>query len=83
MAYSAYKRNNDFISDNEGAYLEFVCDTVGDIDNLPTGPEKAHPYIAQYKKYPRPGSMAVVADTADVYVLSPARVWKKLIEGEV
>lgn len=82
MAYSAYKRDKDFITDGEGSYLEFICDTEADIADLPTGPNEAQPYVAQYRNFPRPGSMAVVAETGDVYALSPGRLWCKVIEGD-
>ena len=83
MAYSEYKRDNRFLLNNEGAYMEFICDEVGDVAHLPVGPEPGTAYSALAYSYPRPGSMALIADTGDIYTLTPSRTWTCVLAGEM
>lgn len=67
---------NDYIDDDEGIYAEFICDDDDDIPNLPTN------YSDTFGFKPRPGSPALDCENAEVYVLSPSRVWKSLKSEE-
>ena len=66
-----------YMVDEDGYYHEYVCDTVADVSELPTGEG-----IGKSRIKPRPRSTAVVADNASVYMLSNARKWGVLIKGE-
>lgn len=61
--------SNGFVHDGEGMYMEFVCDTVGDINDLPTG------VGGEGQTRPRPGSMAIVANPAQLWMLNCSRQW--------
>lgn len=65
-----------YMVDEEGYYHEYVCDTVADINTLPTGVD-----MGQSKIKPRPGSTAVVTADSSVYVLANNRQWVLLLEG--
>lgn len=73
------KQNKDYIIDKHGIYTEYVCSSVDDVENLPTGAN------SEALDKPRPGSTAIVPSrdggTASVYVLSNERDWVLLIEG--
>lgn len=64
-----------YVVDDDGVYVEFICDSSSDISNLPTA------YSDTFKIKPRPGSTALDCDASEVYVLSPARTWGKLEVG--
>lgn len=68
-----YRDGYGDFQDEDGVILEFICDGEGDVSSLPTGAD-----TDDWKNRPRPGSRALVLETSDVYVLSPARVWEKL-----
>lgn len=74
------KQGCNYIDDKHGIYTEFVCSSIADVANLPTGAG------SDALDRPRPGSTAVVPSTdgvnaASVYVLSNERTWVLLIEG--
>lgn len=74
--YSVLKEGGPgYIANGEGTYKEFVCDTIADIADLPTGADGGG------IDRPRPGSTAVVTAAAMVYVLSNERAWVVLVEG--
>lgn len=58
MAYSTF----NYTANN---YVEFICDTESDIENLPTDNS--------------PGSTAFVVDTAKVYMLNNQKEWVSLL----
>lgn len=73
------KQGSHYIDDKHGVYTEFVCSSVADVENLPTGAN------SEALDRPRPGSTAIVPSAdggaASVYVLSNERTWVLLIEG--
>lgn len=72
---STLRQGGTYLVDNAGIYTEYVCDTIADVDNLPTGKN------SQDIDRPRPGSTAVIAEAGMVYVLSNEREWVVLIDG--
>lgn len=73
------KQGESYITDTHGIYTEYVCSSVADVANLPTGAN------SEALDRPRPGSTAIVpspdGDAASVYVLSNERTWVLLVEG--
>lgn len=73
------KQGKDYIIDKHGIYTEYVCSSVSDVENLPTGAN------SEALDKPRPGSTAIVPSTENsvalVYVLSNERTWVLLVEG--
>lgn len=59
------------LADGKGIYAELICDTEADVATLPTTAEQGV----------RPGSMAVVTETGNLYILNNARNWVVLVEG--
>lgn len=70
---SKLRQGSTYLVDAEGVYTEYVCDTIAEVANLPTG--KNSDSIDR----PRPGSTAVIAEAGMVYVLSNEREWVALI----
>lgn len=70
---SKLRQGNTYLVDAEGVYMEYVCDTIAEVANLPTS--KNSDSIDR----PRPGSTAVIAEAGMVYVLSNEREWVALI----
>ena len=71
--YSKLSQNGMNVQNEEGVYMEFICDTAEDIAQLPTGRE-----CGVYLDRPRPGSMAVCIAQKSLYTLSNQREWKLL-----
>jgi hypothetical protein len=69
------KQGERYLANGDGVYTEYVCSTISDVQNLPTG--KNSTSIDR----PRPGSTAVITTSAQVYVLSNERQWVVLVEG--
>jgi hypothetical protein len=69
------KQGSNYLANGEGVYTEYVCSTIADVQNLPTG--KGLNTIDR----PRPGSTAIVTSISAVYVLSNEREWVALVEG--
>ena len=67
------KGGQGYVANDEGIYIEYVCDNVSDVSTLPTGKESGG------SDRPRPGSVAIVTAAAEIYVLSNAREWVQLI----
>lgn len=71
---STLRQGGNYLVDDSGVYTEYVCDTIADVANLPTGKN------AQNIDRPRPGSTAVITSAGSVYVLSNEREWVVLID---
>lgn len=54
-------------------HQEFVCDTVADIDDLPTATKKADGWILA-----EVGSLALVIEDSSVYMLGNDKKWHKI-----
>lgn len=71
------KQGERYIIDKHGIYTEFICSSVADVVNLPTGAN------SEALDRPRPGSTAVVpgepGTSASVYVLTNVREWALLL----
>lgn len=63
------RQGTRLVEDENGTYTEYICSNVADTANLPTG------INSDSLDRPRPGSLAVVITTGDVYMLSPEREW--------
>ena len=50
--FTMLKQGNHYIDDKHGIYTEFVCSSVADVENLPTGAN------SEALDRPRPGSTA-------------------------
>lgn len=71
MAYKIMKREPGFDPTN-GDYIEYLCESADDIEDLPTSPANGGP---------RWGSLALIETNAAVYILKVARAWGLLIAG--
>lgn len=69
--FTMLKQGSHYIDDKHGVYTEFVCSSVADVENLPTG--------ANSEALDRP--RRADGGAASVYVLSNERTWVLLIEG--
>lgn len=64
---------------NNPLYREFTCDTVDDLQNLPTNQPTGDEYDSNtHKEKCATGSVAIVIATSDVYMLNSFGVWVKL-----
>ena len=68
-----YMDGNGDWHDEDGVLIEYYCDEEADVADLPTGEGET-----DWRKKPRPGSRAIVAETCDVYTLKTTRTWIKL-----
>ena len=71
MAYKIMKREPGFDPTN-GNYIEYLCESSSDVSDLPTSPANGGP---------RPGSLALLEDSAAIYILKVAGEWGLLIAG--
>ena len=58
--------------DDDGIYVEFICDDESDISNLPTT------FSSTFGFKPRPGSVALICYTSALWLLKPSREWIEL-----
>lgn len=64
---------------NNPLYREFTCDTVADLQDLPTNQPHGDEYGRNtHKERCATGSVAIVIETSDVYMLNSSGEWKKL-----
>ena len=63
---------------NSQLYKEFICDTVSDIDNLPTNQYDKQTYKGNNKDICATGSIAFVIATSEVYMLDSSGTWNKI-----
>jgi len=71
MAYKIIKKEPGFDPTN-GDYIEYLCESADDIDDLPTSSADGGP---------RPGSLALIETDAAVYILKVAGSWGLLLAG--
>lgn len=70
MAYSLIRQTLCPENPTAGTIRVYICDTVADVANLPTGEDGGG-----WDEIPAPGSTALVAETKEIYALTPARTW--------
>lgn len=63
---------------NSPYYKEFFCDSASDIANLPTNQKPQDMTRFDEKNFCSTGSVAFVAETAELYVLMSNGTWKKI-----
>lgn len=72
-------QGNAYVSDSNGDYMAYVCDTSADVAKLPTGADESEIFK------PRPGSKAIVPDSAGaeatIYMLTNDRQWVYISGG--
>lgn len=67
MAYSVVSTTSRSMA---GVVTQFICDAAADVSSLPTGSGSL-----RWADQPAPGSSALVAETKEIYALTPARTW--------
>ena len=73
--YTVLREDGNYLNNGQGTYKEYIVDDIADVATLPTGKDDTS------INRPRPGSTALVANAAMVYVLNNAREWVVLVEG--
>lgn len=64
---------------NSPLYREYTCDTVADLQDLPTNQPIGDEYGSNtHKERCATGSVAIVIETSDVYMLNSSGQWIKL-----